>query len=72
MPCVRTYLCVSQELNDPLKNDEIEDVEPATLEALKEMGAFGLQVPAKYGKQPPSHFVLHNNIFYNIVCVNAL
>ena len=47
---------MSQELNDPLKNDEIEDVEPATLEALKEMGAFGLQVPAKYGKQPQSCF----------------
>ncbi|KAI0224087.1 Very long-chain specific acyl-CoA dehydrogenase, mitochondrial [Lamellibrachia satsuma] len=38
-----------EEINDPLKNDEIEDVDPPTLEALKEMGAFGLQVPTKYG-----------------------
>ena len=46
---VTFYFCLSQEQNDALKNDEIEDVDPPTLQALKELGAFGLQVPTKYG-----------------------
>merc|ERR1719259_1541703 len=33
----------------PDTNDKLEAVEPATLEGLKEMGAFGLQVPGEYG-----------------------
>lgn len=39
----------SQEVNDPMKNDEIEKVEPKTMDGLKEMGAFGMQVPAELG-----------------------
>ena len=35
---------ILQEQNDPLKNDELEKVEDDTMEGLKEMGAFGLQV----------------------------
>ncbi|KAK2147389.1 hypothetical protein LSH36_555g01001 [Paralvinella palmiformis] len=38
-----------QEVNDPLKNDAIEKVEDATLQGLKDLGAFGLQVPEDYG-----------------------
>ena len=35
-----------QEVNDAAKNDTLEKVEDHTMEGLKEMGAFGLQVPA--------------------------
>uniref|UniRef100_A0A3Q2CGV7 Very long-chain specific acyl-CoA dehydrogenase, mitochondrial n=1 Tax=Cyprinodon variegatus TaxID=28743 RepID=A0A3Q2CGV7_CYPVA len=38
-----------EEVNDPAKNDELEKVEDHTMEGLKEMGAFGLQVPADLG-----------------------
>ncbi|XP_013880012.1 very long-chain specific acyl-CoA dehydrogenase, mitochondrial [Austrofundulus limnaeus] len=38
-----------QEVNDPAKNDSLEKVEDHTMEGLKEMGAFGLQVPADLG-----------------------
>lgn len=34
-----------QEANDPLKNDENEKVADDTMKGLKELGAFGLQVP---------------------------
>uniref|UniRef100_A0A672RUG0 Very long-chain specific acyl-CoA dehydrogenase, mitochondrial n=1 Tax=Sinocyclocheilus grahami TaxID=75366 RepID=A0A672RUG0_SINGR len=37
------------EVNDPMKNDALEKVEEHTMEGLKEMGAFGLQVPAELG-----------------------
>ncbi|MFT7810095.1 very long-chain specific acyl-CoA dehydrogenase, mitochondrial-like isoform X4 [Arapaima gigas] len=37
------------EVNNPMKNDELEQVEDSTLQGLKEMGAFGLQVPAHLG-----------------------
>ena len=36
-------------MNDPAKNDELERIEDHTLEGLKELGAFGLQVPVDYG-----------------------
>ncbi|KAF3697902.1 Very long-chain specific acyl-CoA dehydrogenase, mitochondrial [Channa argus] len=35
-----------EEVNDPAKNDALEKVEDHTMQGLKEMGAFGLQVPA--------------------------
>uniref|UniRef100_A0AAQ6A7V5 Very long-chain specific acyl-CoA dehydrogenase, mitochondrial n=1 Tax=Amphiprion ocellaris TaxID=80972 RepID=A0AAQ6A7V5_AMPOC len=35
-----------EEVNDAAKNDALEKVEDHTMEGLKEMGAFGLQVPA--------------------------
>ncbi|XP_076017075.1 very long-chain specific acyl-CoA dehydrogenase, mitochondrial [Genypterus blacodes] len=38
-----------EEVNDPAKNDVLEKVEDHTMEGLKEMGAFGLQVPADLG-----------------------
>lgn len=36
-------------MNDPAKNDVLEKVEDHTMDGLKEMGAFGLQVPADLG-----------------------
>lgn len=42
-------LCLSQEVNDPAKNDTLERVEETTLQGLKELGAFGLQVPSELG-----------------------
>ncbi|KAM8882409.1 very long-chain specific acyl-CoA dehydrogenase, mitochondrial [Synchiropus picturatus] len=36
-----------EEVNDPAKNDALEKVEDHTMEGLKEMGAFGLQVPSE-------------------------
>ncbi|XP_034020413.1 very long-chain specific acyl-CoA dehydrogenase, mitochondrial [Thalassophryne amazonica] len=38
-----------EEVNDPMKNDELEKIEDQTMQGLKEMGAFGLQVPAELG-----------------------
>uniref|UniRef100_A0A3Q3X3H2 Very long-chain specific acyl-CoA dehydrogenase, mitochondrial n=1 Tax=Mola mola TaxID=94237 RepID=A0A3Q3X3H2_MOLML len=38
-----------EEVNDPAKNDALEKVEDHTMQGLKEMGAFGLQVPADLG-----------------------
>uniref|UniRef100_A0A671W7V6 Very long-chain specific acyl-CoA dehydrogenase, mitochondrial n=1 Tax=Sparus aurata TaxID=8175 RepID=A0A671W7V6_SPAAU len=38
-----------EDVNDPAKNDALEKVEDHTMEGLKEMGAFGLQVPADLG-----------------------
>ncbi|PNJ13096.1 ACADVL isoform 34, partial [Pongo abelii] len=38
-------LCLPQEVNDPAKNDALEMVEETTWQGLKELGAFGLQVP---------------------------
>uniref|UniRef100_A0A8D3BPB2 Very long-chain specific acyl-CoA dehydrogenase, mitochondrial n=1 Tax=Scophthalmus maximus TaxID=52904 RepID=A0A8D3BPB2_SCOMX len=38
-----------EEVNDAAKNDVLEKVEDHTMEGLKEMGAFGLQVPADLG-----------------------
>uniref|UniRef100_A0A9J8DJS5 Very long-chain specific acyl-CoA dehydrogenase, mitochondrial n=1 Tax=Cyprinus carpio carpio TaxID=630221 RepID=A0A9J8DJS5_CYPCA len=44
-PCSKFF----EEVNDPMKNDALEKVEEHTMEGLKEMGAFGLQVPADLG-----------------------
>uniref|UniRef100_A0A8C4XYR6 Very long-chain specific acyl-CoA dehydrogenase, mitochondrial n=1 Tax=Gopherus evgoodei TaxID=1825980 RepID=A0A8C4XYR6_9SAUR len=38
-----------KEVNDPAENEKLESIETATLEGLKEMGAFGLQVPEELG-----------------------
>ncbi|XP_011909038.1 PREDICTED: very long-chain specific acyl-CoA dehydrogenase, mitochondrial isoform X2 [Cercocebus atys] len=38
-----------KEVNDPAKNDTLEMVEETTLQGLKELGAFGLQVPSELG-----------------------
>uniref|UniRef100_A0A8C8S2B8 Very long-chain specific acyl-CoA dehydrogenase, mitochondrial n=1 Tax=Pelusios castaneus TaxID=367368 RepID=A0A8C8S2B8_9SAUR len=38
-----------KEVNDPAKNEKLECIEEATLAGLKEMGAFGLQVPEELG-----------------------
>lgn len=39
-----------QEQNDACKNDMLETVEPETMEGLKSLGAFGLQVPEELGR----------------------
>ncbi|XP_061405253.1 very long-chain specific acyl-CoA dehydrogenase, mitochondrial [Lethenteron reissneri] len=38
-----------EEVNNPAANDTLEKVEDATMQGLKEMGAFGLQVPTELG-----------------------
>ena len=38
-----------QEVNDAQKNDTLEKVEDTTMQGLREMGAFGLQVPTDLG-----------------------
>ncbi|GAB1296337.1 Very long-chain specific acyl-CoA dehydrogenase, mitochondrial [Apodemus speciosus] len=38
-----------EEVNDPAKNDSLEKVEDSTLQGLKELGAFGLQIPSELG-----------------------
>lgn len=37
------------EQNDPLKNDKDEQLDEKTMQGLRDMGAFGLQAPEKYG-----------------------
>nr|XP_025043883.1 very long-chain specific acyl-CoA dehydrogenase, mitochondrial-like [Pelodiscus sinensis] len=44
-PCTRFF----EEVNDAAENEKLEHVEEATLAGLKEMGAFGLQVPEELG-----------------------
>lgn len=36
-------------MNNPAKNEELESVEPTTLDQLWEMGLFALQVPVELG-----------------------
>ncbi|XP_051900679.1 very long-chain specific acyl-CoA dehydrogenase, mitochondrial [Pristis pectinata] len=38
-----------EEVNDPVANDSLEMVEDSTMQGLKELGAFGLQVPSELG-----------------------
>uniref|UniRef100_A0A7N5JR02 Very long-chain specific acyl-CoA dehydrogenase, mitochondrial n=1 Tax=Ailuropoda melanoleuca TaxID=9646 RepID=A0A7N5JR02_AILME len=38
-----------EEVNDAAKNDMLEKVEETTMQGLKELGAFGLQVPSELG-----------------------
>jgi len=40
---------VMGEINDPLLNDKLSEVPESTVEQLKELGAFGLQVPIELG-----------------------
>lgn len=42
------YSVIAQEVNDPAANDALERIEDHTLEGLKALGAFGLQVPVEY------------------------
>ncbi|XP_043348425.1 very long-chain specific acyl-CoA dehydrogenase, mitochondrial-like isoform X2 [Dermochelys coriacea] len=44
-PCTRFF----KEVNDPAENEKLESIEKTTLAGLKEMGAFGLQVPEELG-----------------------
>ncbi|CAO1351476.1 unnamed protein product [Diamesa hyperborea] len=37
------------EVNDPVRNDKTASIDQGTLDALWELGAFGLQAPEKYG-----------------------
>lgn len=36
---------ISQDVNDPLKNDDTANIDQKTLDALWELGAFAIQVP---------------------------
>ncbi|XP_067138538.1 very long-chain specific acyl-CoA dehydrogenase, mitochondrial [Centruroides vittatus] len=38
-----------KEVNNPVKNDETENIDEQTVQALRELGAFGLLIPQKYG-----------------------
>lgn len=38
-----------KELNDPLKNDKDEKLDPKIEKTMREMGAFGVMTPAEYG-----------------------
>lgn len=40
-----------QDQNDPQKNDLNAEVDPVTLQGLREMGAFGLQVKYKFNEE---------------------
>ncbi|XP_059179422.1 very long-chain specific acyl-CoA dehydrogenase, mitochondrial-like [Physella acuta] len=44
-PCARFF----EEHNDAMKNEALEKVEDSTMQGLREMGAFGLQVPTELG-----------------------
>ncbi|XP_026581134.1 very long-chain specific acyl-CoA dehydrogenase, mitochondrial-like, partial [Pseudonaja textilis] len=38
-----------EEVNNPSRNDELAQVQEKTMQGLKEMGAFGLQIPTAFG-----------------------
>lgn len=38
-----------EEINDPMKNDENASIDEKTMQAMWELGVFGLQVPQEYG-----------------------
>ncbi|NXE53257.1 ACADV protein, partial [Casuarius casuarius] len=44
-PCTRFF----EEVNNPATNEKLESIEEATLTGLKDLGAFGLQVPEELG-----------------------
>ncbi|RWS12073.1 very long-chain specific acyl-CoA dehydrogenase-like protein [Dinothrombium tinctorium] len=44
-PCDRLY----REMNDPLRNDATETIDEELIKNLKDVGAFGIQVPVEYG-----------------------
>ncbi|XP_068811029.1 very long-chain specific acyl-CoA dehydrogenase, mitochondrial isoform X5 [Struthio camelus] len=44
-PCTRFF----EEINNPAANEKLESIEEATLAGLKDLGAFGLQVPEELG-----------------------
>jgi hypothetical protein len=44
-----------QEVNDASKNDMLEKIEDHTMEGLKGLGAFGLQVPQSLGECSSLH-----------------
>ncbi|XP_010218938.1 PREDICTED: very long-chain specific acyl-CoA dehydrogenase, mitochondrial [Tinamus guttatus] len=44
-PCTRFF----EEVNNPAANEKLESIEEATLAGLKDLGAFGLQVPVELG-----------------------
>jgi len=50
--CKCVIFLVCQVHNDPLKNDELGLLDDRTLDGLRMMGAFGLQVPEGYGQTP--------------------
>jgi hypothetical protein len=41
--------CLLQKHNDAAKNEKAEKLDDVTMQKLREMGAFGLQAPEKYG-----------------------
>ena len=45
LPCSLPPSLLSQEVNDAARNDREESIPPEVMSQLKEMGAFGLQVP---------------------------
>lgn len=45
--CCFLYVTRPQEVNDAARNDREETVPPEIVAQLREMGAFGLQVPAE-------------------------
>ncbi len=54
-------MCILQEVNDPLKNDALEQIEDHTFEGLKGLGAFGLQVPVDLGELLLESFLAVSN-----------
>lgn len=44
-----SLLCLPQEVNDPARNDREEKIPAEIMEHLREMGAFGMQVPTDLG-----------------------
>ena len=54
-----------QEQNNPFNNDANEEIEPDTLQGLKEMGAFGLQV-IHPSKTSPSPKLVGCNLIFSI------
>lgn len=43
------YFIFTQEINNPMKNDETSDLDEKTRQAFWDLGAFSIQIPEQFG-----------------------
>lgn len=56
MKIIESLISIRQEVNDPYKNDETSNIDQKTLDALWELGAFGLKAPIGKYHSDKAHF----------------
>lgn len=61
----------AQEVNDPYKNDETSNIDQKTLDALWELGAFGIQVPTGRWCGFPEIFLKFSILPFDIIILKV-